>query len=256
MKIERILLMLLLIALTPMALIAGDRDKYPGYSGVQKVYKDWYGVNVSIPESMIRCCYKELASDYFFYVEFGKPDESKSRPTFVVSTLVKLSEFCDVLMEDVVGLGRPVPDMPVSIDDRPWFRQILYNNCGIPYTSWYQYSMKADKLDAKRKKALKNNSYSSLAVFDISRRTNASNCYIIKIPNFNKIDFTYISDAPLAKQLKHRYDTCYSVEFSSPLYRHGVHMLFFVNSKYSRCIDDYVEQMSHYISFDKDFILK
>lgn len=193
---------------------------------------------------------------HFFYVEFGKPDESKTQPLFTGCVRVKLSDFCDVLMDDIIRIGRPLSDMPVQMNDQPWFRHILYNNCGIPYTEWYQYSMDADKLYAKRKAAINKNLYSSMAIFDISRRTSAQTCYIIKIPKFNKIDFMDINDVQLAKRLKHSCDTCYTVEFRSPNNGRGVYMLFFVNSKYGRCIDDYVEQMSHYISFDKDFTLE
>lgn len=202
---------------------------------------------------MVRYCDKEHKD--WLYFEFGKPDESKTQPTFSGYAIVELSEFCDVIMDDVIGFGKPKQGNPVRFEDRLWFDHILFNNCNIPYTYWYHYSMSPEKLEAKRKEAIREHSYSfDGGIFNvISRRTNAMNCYVTKLPNYNRIS---VEDKNFATTLKKRYDTCYAVEFHRLNQIRGVYMLFFVNSKYSRCIDSYIDQMSHYISFDENFTLE
>ena len=243
---EKTLLMLLLV-LSTLTASADIYDDYPGYQGYKNAYKEWLGVDISIPEPMIRLWNKD--SKNWLYYEFGKYDESKSVPGFIGYAVVELSEFCDVITDDIIGIRKPKPGGPLDFDDRIWFDQILYNNCGIPYTDWYQYSMDREKLEAKRKTAIRKYTYSFPEISNVIKRTNARNCYILKIPHYNKIA---AEDKDYAKRLK-RYDTCYLVEFHRLNQVHGVYMLFFINSKLGRSIDSYIEQMSHYISFDTDF---
>jgi hypothetical protein len=243
---EKTLLMLLLV-LSTLTVSADRYDDYPGYQGYKNAYKEWFGVDISIPESMVRCYDNEHKDQ--LWTEFGNPDESNTKPAFAGYAIVELSEFCDVITDDIISWGKPKQGGPLDFDDRIWFDHILYNNCGIPYTDWYQYSMDREKLEAKRKKAIRKYSYSFPEISNVIKRTNARNCYILKIPHYNKIT---AEDKDYAKRLK-RYDTCYLVEFHRLNQVRGVYMLFFVNSKYGRSIDSYIEQISHYISFDKDF---
>ncbi len=246
MRNEKFVLVALLLLFAQIA-FADEYDDYPGYQGYKNAYKEWLGVNISIPEPKVRL--RNEGFDNSLYFEFGKQDESKTTPGFEGYTIVELSEFCDVITDDIIGWGKPKQGGPLDFDDRIWFDHILYNNCGIPYTDWYQYSMDREKLEAKRKKAIRKYTYSFPEISNVIKRTNARNCYILKIPHYNKIA---AEDKDYAKRLK-RYDTCYLVEFHRLNQVHGVYMLFFINSKYGRSIDSYIEQMSHYISFDKDF---
>ena len=83
----------------------------------------------------------------------------------------------------------------------------------------------------------------------LTEKTNSDRVYVVRIPDIDKV---WCEDPSLQQQLKTGATDCYGLEFYRAD-RPRMAMLLFINSKGGKSIDDYMEQISGYINFDKNF---
>lgn len=248
-------------------------DNYGDY--LQR-YKEWYGVTVTIPNSLVT--YNEKASMYHYFYFGSRLKDFPSLPLFPGGPVVRLTDGCKIVMYDLFNNNTRPQKGGTTIDNyvTPLDGYML-NNCGVPWENWYltntggvilddrtklsRFPLKWNrrKEESTREKALeKANKLRSEYVRTISgtawtKRINCDRIYIVRIPHLDKV---HCGDSKLNQTLKSNATECYGVDFFRADRYCGVTMLFFVNTKAGKTIDDYIDMMSRYISFDKDFVLK
>ncbi len=251
-------LIAIILWLCAMYSFAYNYDEYKDFESYKRAYKEWYGVSLSIPGSLTDYCDRGVNCGMDF--EFGKPDESNTQTLFDGLASVRLADGCEVFMSDIIIMGKPKVDeafpkeRKAANSPNTAFLNCLRNNCGIPHTEWFQYSdWDRNRIDKACKKITRKyvREYTDGAIVE---RTGADKLYIVEFPNFKSVT---CHPEDLDSRIKREFNRCYGVEFrcvgreDCPL-----RMLFFVNTKESKTIDDYVDMMSRYISFDKDFALE
>lgn len=230
-------MMLVSHLLFPMIISAQD------YSDYQQKYKEWYGVSISYPTDDASIITKQP-----FVFEFGLPDESKTWNTFMCGIAFgnKNTRYY-VYMSPL--LRKPIHDstMPTRKYE-PFFSGILYNNCDVPSSKWYQYNNPTQVEKMRNECSIKYIRYLEDAT--IKKRTNADTICVVRIPHMAKV---LCGDALLNQNLHAYYDECYGIEFYNKEGNRSVAMLIFISCINSKMIDDYVEEISRYIRFDEDF---
>lgn len=239
------------------------------YNDYQQRYKEWYGITITIPPTLVT--YEGKASMEHCFL-FGKMLESfPTLPVFYGGPVVRLAEGCKVVMADIFSNNvRPKRNGSTLDSHVPPSDGFMLNNCGVPWANWYLTNTdgvilnnvtqeEKDKETLKRQNTIKQantlrKQYErTLSDAEQNKRTNCDRIYIVRIPNLDNIK---CEDETLLSQLKDKSTECYGVEFYRADRYCDVTMLFFVNTKEGKSIDDYVDMMSRYISFDKDFALE
>ncbi len=231
------IIMLMPFLLFPMIVSAQD------YSDYQQKYKEWYGVSISFPVD-----YASIITEQPFVFEFGLPDESKTWDTFMCGiALGNKNTRYYVYMTPL--LRKPIHDstMPTRKYE-PFFSGILYNNCDIPSSKWYQYN-NPTKVEKMRNECSRQY-IKYLGNVKIKERTNADTICVVRIPNLAKV---LCGNALTNQNLHAYYDECYGIEFYNKEGNRSVAMLTFISCFNGKTIDDYVEEISKYIKFDKEF---
>lgn len=245
------------LSLCALCSFADNYDEYKDFESYKRAYKEWYGVSLSIPSSLTDYCDRGISCRIDF--DFGKQDESKTQTLFDGLASVWLADGCEVFMPDIIIMGKPRVDetfpkeRKVVNSPNTVFLGCLRNNCGIPHTDWFQYSdWDRRKIDKACKKITKKYvcEYTDGAIVG---RTGADKLYIVEFPNFKSVT---CHSEDLDSRIKRDFNRCYGVEFRCGGREDVLKMLFFVNTKAGKTIDDYVDMMSRYISFDKDFVLE
>jgi len=223
--------------------------------------KEYWGVSIAFPQSMIERekQYTKLPSNSYFV--FADAEESGGNiPIFEVGPIITLDDNCIVFMSSV-WYASIKPDHEVPIDENTIprheasFTRELLNNCGLP---WFHIDHEPsvlnnkelmEKINATKQKYIRMHANDRL-----TQITNSDRVFLTKIPYLDKIIMESDEDEMLPQlHLMTSATDCYGLEFYRADRYHAVEMLLFVNSKGGKTIDDYVEQISGYIKFDKNF---
>lgn len=222
------------------------------YAGYVAMNKEFYGISVCFPETMVKQMPCKEGSDMFF---FGLQDESKTWPNYLTSLSVRLESHCILFLQDSMSID-PGPNYHTkSIDtsdknkESP-FTAIMLNNCDLPYTYWYSYKdPKKEQIETAKRKYI-----TYISDKEVLGRANADEISVVKIPYIRKV---MIIDNTDYNVWAHAYfDSCYGITFSRAERGRNISFLAFVAELDDVGINDYVDMMSRYISFDKDFVLE
>ena len=223
--------------------------------------KEYWGVSIAFPQSMIERekQYTKLPPNSYFV--FADAEESGGNvPIFEIGPIITLDDNCIVFMSSV-WYASIKPDHEVPIDENTIprheasFTRELLNNCGLP---WFHIDHEPsvlnnkelmEKINATKQKYIRMHANDRL-----TQITNSDRVFLTKIPYLDKIIMESDEDEMLPQlHLMTSATDCYGLEFYRADRYHAVEMLLFVNSKGGKTIDDYVDQISGYINFDKNF---
>ncbi len=233
------------------------------YSSIKTRLHDWYGINYSFNEEQVKVLPKQKLFNYPFYFN-AMPSTNKDkkgntiyknvggRSVYNCCLMIRVDDNCFLFTRNMEIERKPHVDRtsPVIPADNVYFENILLNNCDLP---WFHIDHTSEVLNdkkamAKITKAKDKNIHR--AESDDIRRVNAENGYITRFPYVKRIscDESIINDRLHKSGVK-----CYGVEFNrTDRYGYNISMLVFIE-KGGKSIDDYVEQISHYVRFDPDF---
>lgn len=239
-----------------------------GYYDYKAKCMSYYGLSLTMPESVVATFDKGTGDRIFF---FGKElPELPTLPIFQGGPVIDLDKNCHVVLKDLSNAKKPNPESFPDIDAQTKdtymtpFSGMMLNNCDLPWANWYltgtggvlvngNKGSKPSEEILQKVEECRSKYISALSGTSLTDHTNTDRIFVVKIPNIDKIQCT---DAKLNNMLKSDNMECYGVEFYSADRYAFVGMLLFINTKSGKTINDYVDQMSHYISFDKDFVLK
>jgi hypothetical protein len=216
------------------------------YKKYQSTYGVMAGINIKYPEDYVT----ELEEEMSFY--FGLIDQSRVGMKYCSSLSVRIDEDCIVYLTNAPTSKLHYDETEPLRPYHPSCDDFLYQNIDVPYTHWYNYP-NIRQVESKRKKALKK----YLTYYDdpeMKKRLQADIVNSIQIPDFDRI---FVEEPSLHNYLHAFFDSCYMLEFFNETRRFSVIMLLFIHQrKGGKTIDDYVEQISHYVRFDPDFKLE
>lgn len=237
------------------------------YDDYKSLCKSYYGLSLTCPANFVTVPEEKSQLNVLF---FGQElPELRTRPIFHAGPVVALDNGCHVVMRDLSDVQKPTPESYPDIDANTIsnyitpFSGMMLNNCGLPWANWYltgtggvliegMNGTKPSEATLKDVEDCRKQYIRTVAGTELNNRTNTDRVYIVRIPHVDNIQ---CCDANFNKTLIGNNFECYGVEFYRADRYDFIGMLFFVNTKNGKTIDDYVEQMSHYISFDKDFTL-
>ena len=220
--------------------------------------KEYWGVSLSFPHHMKIESEENVPLSKMRVFQFASMRQSGGNiPIFEAGPIITLDDNCVLLMSSVRFASKPKPDHEVPIDEYTIsrhgasFTSELLNNCGLP---WFHIDHEPsvlnnkelmEKINATKQKYIRMHANDRL-----TQITNSDKVFITQIPNMKKVKCEVGS---VTRQVKKNATDCYGLEFYRADRYHAVEMLLFVNSKGGKTIDDYVEQISGYINFDKNF---
>ena len=219
--------------------------------------KEYWGVSISFPHHVKIESEENVPLSKMRVFQFASMRQSGGNiPIFEAGPIITLDDNCIVFMSSV-WYASIKPDHEVPIDENTIprheasFTRELLNNCGLP---WFHIDHEPsvlnnkelmEKINATKQKYIRMHANDRL-----TQITNSDRVFITQIPNMKKVKCEVGS---VTRQVKKNATDCYGLEFYRADRYHAVEMLLFVNSKGGKTIDDYVEQISGYIKFDKNF---
>jgi hypothetical protein len=235
------------------------------YRDYKSTCKAWYGLSITLPTSYITEV--EGGSDLNTFTFGQELEELPTLPIFCGGLMVTLDENCHVVMRDLSHETKPNPKSFPTIDSNMItnytspFSGMMLNNCGLPWANWFlngtggvivdgKKNSKPSEATLKQVNECRNKYIRTVSNTKLTERTNTDCIYIVRIPNVDKIE---CENSSFNKLFEASNTECYGVEFYRAYRYNFTGMLFFVNAKDGKTIDDYIELVSHYISFDKDF---
>ena len=220
--------------------------------------KEYWGVSISFPHHVKIESEENVPLSKMRVFQFASMRQSGGNiPIFEAGPIITLDDNCVLLMSSVRFASKPKPDHEVPIDENTIsrhgasFTSELLNNCGLPWFHIdHEPSVLNDKELMEKINATKQKYIRMHANDRLTQITNSDKVFITQIPNMKKVKCEVGS---VTRQVKKNATDCYGLEFYRADRYHAVEMLLFINSKGGKSIDDYVEQISGYINFDKNF---
>ena len=237
---------------------AGD-VVHDDYDSFVKMYKQYWGITMSFPRSMFAGYEKEDEFDSSREFTFISPEEEEMAKGPVGylpgGPVVTIDNNCKLIIEEldtaeIAKVRKRGVTLYFSEHHEAYFRDFMLENIGLP---WFHIDHEPSVLNNKELMEKINDATKRNVITHIddklTKKTNSDRVYVVRIPDIDKV---WCEDLSLQQQLKTNATDCYGLEFYRAD-RPRMAMLLFINSKGSKTIDDYVEQISGYIKFDKDF---
>lgn len=230
-------------------------SKHP-YNDFITHYRCKLGVVVSFPPKTVNISKRPKKSTDHYFI-FSNPNSAKGpRPIFIGGPIVTIDNHCSIIMEDIRDACQPHPELEMPIDEntlvqhKTWFEGIMLNNCNLP---WMQIErMKEILNDSSLMKQIFNarNQYVKKETSKpLLQRTNSDCVFIVKIPNMEKVSCR----KKVLNNVKNNFSECYGVDFYRVDRYKPISMLVFIDTNSVKTINDYVNDISHYVRFDSDF---
>lgn len=258
--IKKILGTMLLTAIAIHTL--GNNNDYDNY---RTQIKEKLGIKVSIPEKRVDF----QTESHFATITFGEQvTEVCGLPGMNVGPIVKLSEYCSVIMMDAETVEKPRPE---SFPKRrtynfPAATSWMLNNCDTPWAEWYINNNHGVIIEDEEKlteeeQATLHEKVSVLRVknerciksTELTQNINCDRVFIVRIPNIEKVgthrSLPEYACPKLDAELKAAATECYGVEFYKYSAFIPFRMLFFINGS-NTTIDECVTKMADYILFE------
>jgi len=237
---------------------AGD-VVHDDYDSFVKMYKQYWGITMSFPRSMFAGYEKEDEFDSSREFTFISPEEEEMAKGPVGylpgGPVVTIDNNCKLIIEEldtaeIAKVRKRGVTLYFSEHHEAYFRDFMLENIGLP---WFHIDHEPSVLNNKELMEKINDATKRNVITHIddklTNKTNSDRVYVVRIPDIDKV---WCEDPSLQQQLKTGATDCYGLEFYHAD-RPRMAMLLFVNSKGGKTIDDYVEQISGYINFDKNF---
>lgn len=232
---------------------ANDYDTYV------EIHKDYWGVSLSFPQSMIERNVEGQTNIWRIFQFSSKEESDGHMPVFNSGPIVNIDKNCLLLMPFLLGEQKPRPAYEAPITEHTVtnhsaiFSGRLLNNCGFPWFHIdHDLSVLNDKELMEKINTTKHKYVQTHADDKLTKNTNSDRVFLTKIPYLNKMKS---SDDSLNLRLRENATDCYGLEFYRADRYHTVEMLLFITANGGKTIDDYVEEISRYIKFDEDFKL-
>lgn len=229
------------------------------YDSFVKMYKQYWGITMSFPRDMFAGYEKEDEFDSSREFTFISPEEEEMAKGPVGylpgGPVVTIDNNCKLIIEEldtaeIANARKRGVTLYFSEHHEAYFRSFMLENIGLP---WFHIDHEPSVLNNKELMEKINDATKRNVITHIddklTKKTNSDRVYVVRIPDIDKV---WCEDPSLQQQLKTNATDCYGLEFYRAD-RPRMAMLLFINSKGSKTIDDYVEQISGYINFDKDF---
>ena len=233
--------------------------KVVDYDSFVRKYKQYWGIAMSVPRSMFARYEKEDEFDssrYFIFISPEEDEKAKGPVGYLPGgPVVTIDSYCKLIIEEQIEelMGKTAGkggSQYLSGHHEAYFRSFMLANIGLP---WFHIDHEPSVLNNKELMEKINDATKRNVITHIddklTKKTNSDRVYVVRIPDIDKV---WCEDPSLQQQLKTNATDCYGLEFYRAD-RPRMAMLLFINSKGSKTIDDYVEQISGYINFDKDF---
>lgn len=235
------------------------------YNDYKQLMKKRYGISITIPDSLVSYENKLNPDRLMFFGE-----SSVGGPIFQGGALVRLSPYCNLLLEETLDRKKPTSKdikRQKKMIERGYhtiFESMLLVNCNLPWLH-KEHSIEIQH-NAQLNQIITDTLERYVQSFEktkINKHINADYICIVHIPNVHKVcnkqDFMNqhvithnkkagVEQIEQCSQEKHF--ICYGVELTSFKNLSSVKMLFFINPDGAKTIDDYVEEISRYIRFD------
>ncbi|MBR3478406.1 MAG: hypothetical protein IKH43_04845 [Bacteroidaceae bacterium] len=229
------------------------------YDSFVKMYKQYWGIAMSVPRSMFAGYEKEDEFDSSREFTFISPEEEEMAKGPVGylpgGPVVTIDNYCKLIIEEmdtaeIAKARKKGVTLYFSEHHEAYFRSFMLENIGLP---WFHIDHEPSVLNNKELMEKINDATKRNVITHIddklTKKTNSDRVYVVRIPDIDKV---WCEDPSLQQQLKTNATDCYGLEFYRAD-RPRMAMLLFINSKGGKTIDDYVEQISGYIKFDKNF---
>lgn len=264
-------------AVAAMLLMVPCTIQADGYEEYKQKMMDFYGVRLSFPEKMVdETVFPQDAKFGYNIFTFADMKESNGNvPIFEGRLFIWLDEGCYVIMEGQSHAQKPRPESYPPIDEntikqrKSYFEGKMLNNCGLP---WFHIDHEPSVLNnqelMKKIEDARSRYVRTFANGELLLSTNSDRAYIVEIPYLDKIycgsDFYQRDSVTIAsgkhsnietlnKEIWGKCDKCFGIDFYRADRYASVNMLVFINSKHSKSIEQYAEQLSRYIYFDPNF---
>ena len=229
------------------------------YDSFVKMYKQYWGITMSFPRNMFAGYEKEDEFDSSREFTFISPEEEEiaKGPVGYLpgGPVVTIDNNCKLIIEEldtaeIAKARKRGVTLYFSEHHEAYFRSFMLENIGLP---WFHIDHEPSVLNNKELMEKINDATKRNVITHIddklTKKTNSDRVYVVRIPDIDKV---WCEDPSLQQQLKTGATDCYGLEFYRAD-RPRMAMLLFINSKGGKSIDDYMEQISGYINFDKNF---
>ena len=246
------------------------------------------GICVDMPETRVTVksrlssssddvCFVYFDNDGLLSDDIGKPAPSRRRlrtigghALYEVNIICRWDEHCTIMMkvdtEEAVPLVSSESRRPAdsSSDICPnFFDHLLRENCGLPFLTNMYFA--GDTLRLIEKKVAKLHRKYVREIIDpaVKRVSNADCGYVVTIPHTKRMNLSNAGDdfdvyADFNSLLHSRGTKCYGISLHRTDRRgtDDITLMLIMDRHSQGTVDDYVEQISHYIRFVPDFRLE
>ena len=222
-----------------------------------------FGINLLFPAESVESLRSSDTEDWLW---FNKEVKHRDRPNYkgihpvcIIGIKVHIDEDCDVLVaipeKYMVSNSEYYERYQRQAPHVSYFQHLMLDNCGLPFFSCSDSVAINNTYKQKQAKKI----YAAVArnvkeytENEVLSRIGADCAFIVRFPKPH--DILCHENATISSLFQQHGVSCYGVDFDKDE-QIGCRMIFCISNK-GKSIDDYVEQISHYIRFDPDFRLE